>query len=105
MYPLSAESPALKVKKHSCSSWLINQTPKFSVSFYELKVKLKGSDTFSVTRAEVDRIVGVMHGSKRIAKVNVVYHILNRANGWLRIFKRHRNFKGLKVSGTFYTRP
>lgn len=33
-----------------------------------------------------------MPRSKRIAKGNIVYHVLNRANGRLRIFKKHADF-------------
>ncbi len=33
---------------------------------------------------------------KRIAKGNIVYHVLNRANGRLRIFKKRRDFEAFE---------
>ncbi len=37
-----------------------------------------------------------MPRSKRITKGNIVYHVLNRANGRLRIFKKDRDFEAFE---------
>jgi putative transposase len=37
-----------------------------------------------------------MPRSKRIAKGNIVYHVLNRANGRLRIFKTPQDFESFE---------
>ena len=49
-----------------------------------------------LTRAYFGCIVFSMPRLERIAKGNVVYHVFNRANGRLRIFKKRRDFEAFE---------
>lgn len=61
-------------------------------------LKLKVSDTFNLlTRKIIIILYAIMPRLARISKGNVVYHVFNRANGRLSIFRKRGDFEAFET--------